>query len=305
MKKYLIKIALFFVAVAVLDILFGIACQYMNSHSKGGGVKSRYYVCKESNEDVLVFGSSRAKHHYVPDIIEDSLGMTCYNTGEDGNGIILCYGFLKMIMQHYSPKLIIYDVTGFDMYEDDNMKYLDLMKPYYHEPGVDSIFWVVNPKTRYIMSSNLYRYNTTCLRVFGNYIHPMTNYPKGYSALCKTIDYEPEIINNILKPVDTVKICYFEEFIRLSKKNDIGLICCVSPSYKAPSDDEYYNSLKQLCKQYDIPFLYYGAYSDISFEKQYFQDRTHMNDTGARKYTACLMHWIISNNIIEDNIIKK
>ncbi len=288
MKKYLIKIILFFVAVVVVDILFGVACQYMNDHSKGGGVKSRYYVCKESTEDVLVFGSSRAKHHYVPDIIEDSLGMTCYNTGEDGNGIILCYGFLKMITARYSPKLIIYDVTGFDMYEDDNMKYLDLMKPYYYEPGIDSIFWEVNPKSRIMMLSNLYRFNTTCLRVIGNYIHPMNNYPKGYLAIYKTMDYEPEYKEEV-KIEDTLKIHYFEEFIKLTHNKDIKLVCCSSPYYKAPSNDNNYQPIKQLCERYDVPFYYFGADLVISQNKSFFSDRTHMNDKGARLYTSKLI----------------
>ncbi len=286
MKKYLIKIILFFVAVVVIDILFGIACQYMNDHSKGGGVKSRYYVCKESTEDVLVFGSSRAKHHYVPDIIEDSLKMTCYNTGEDGNGIIMCYGFLKMITERYTPKLIIYDVSGFDIFEDDNMKYLDLMKPYYYEKGLDSIFWSVEPKTRIMMLSNLYRYNTTCLRVIGNYINPVNTYPKGYSALYKTMDYEPEIKEEKEHVVDTLKIHYFEEFIRLTQNKGVSLVCCISPSYKAPADDNKYKSIKSLCKQYQVPFLYKGSQPDISRERIYFQDRTHLNKSGAVKYTS-------------------
>lgn len=285
MKKYLIKIALFFVAVAIVDVLFGIACQYMNDHSKGGGIKSRYYVCKESNEDVLIFGSSRAKHHYVPDIIEDSLGMTCYNTGEDGNGIILCYGFLKMITQRYSPKLIIYDVTTFDMHEDDNMKYVDLMKPFYYEPGIDSIFWEVNPKSRYMMLSNLYRYNTTCLRVIGNFIHPMTNYPKGYSALFDVMDYEPIIKEEPQKEVDLLKIKYFEDFVKMTKNNNIYLVCCVSPIYKAFSYEDYYAPIKQLCEKYEVPFLYYEAEENIFDKRGFFKDRTHMNDSGARFYT--------------------
>lgn len=295
MKKYLIKIILFFVAVVVVDILFGIACQYMNNHSKGGGVKSRYYVCKESTEDVLVFGSSRAKHHYVPDVIEDSLKMTCYNTGEDGNGIILCYGFLKMVTERYSPKLIIYDVTGFDMDEDDNMKYLDLMKPYYFEKGIDSIFWSVEPKTRIMMLSNLYRYNTTCLRVLGNYIHPMNNYPKGYLPLHKTMDYEPENKEESEKAVDTLKIHFFEEFIRLAQNKGVSLACCVSPSYKASTNDEKYKPIKLLCKQYQVPFLYFGAEQTITSKQSFFQDRKHLNDRGARLYTSLLMSWINQN----------
>lgn len=301
MKKYLIKIALFFVAVAIVDVLFGLACQYMNDHSKGGGIKSRYYVCKESNEDVLIFGSSRAKHHYVPDIIEDSLGMTCYNTGEDGNGIILCYGFLKMITSRYYPKLIIYDVSGFDMYEDDNMKYVDLMKPYYYEPGIDSIFWSVNPKSKYMMLSNLYRYNTTCLRVLGNYIHPMNSYPKGYMALNNTMDYEPQKLKKEKQyVVDTLKLHYFEEFIKMSLNKNIELVCCVSPSYKAPLDDKHYDPAKQICKKYDVPFHYYAADSCISFDKLYFVDKVHMNHTGAGKYTNELVNWIKENNMLGD-----
>lgn len=301
MKKFLIKILLFFLAVAVLDAIYGLACQYMNDHSKGGGIKSRYYVCKESNEDVLIFGSSRAKHHYVPDIIEDSLGLSCYNTGEDGNGIILSYGFLKMITQRYSPKLIIYDVTGFDMYEDDNMKYLDLMKPFYHEPGIDSIFWSVNPKTRYMMLSNLYRYNTTCLSVMGNFIHPMDNYPKGYYALLNTMEYEPVIKKPEIKRVDSLKIRYFEQFIQLSKKKELQLICCVSPTYRSPSSDDYYSPVKLICQRYDVPFLYYGDFPVLSCEKQYFQDRTHMNHFGACQYTKELSTWIINCPILDNN----
>lgn len=292
MKKYLIKIALFFIAVAVVDVLFGLACQYMNNHSKGGGVKNRYYVCKESNEDVLVFGSSRAKHHYVPDIIEDSLEMTCYNTGEDGNGIIYCYGVLKMITQRYSPKLIIYDVSGFDIEVDDNMKYLDLLKPYYYEPGIDSIFWTVEPKTRFMMLSNLYRYNTTCIRVIGNFVHPMPGYPKGYSPLSQTIDYEPEDQDRKVIMVDSLKIQYFDKFIRLTKAKGITMVCCVSPFYKALQDDGRFEPIERLCHEQGVSFLYFGAEPDISGDKQFFKDRTHLNNSGARVYTSILMERI-------------
>ena len=289
MKKYLVKIILFFIAIAVVDVLFGKACQYMNNHSKGGGVKGRYYVCKESNEDVLIFGSSRAKHHYVPDIIEDSLKLTCYNTGEEGNGIILCYGFLKMITNRYTPKLIIYDVTDvFDLWESDNAKFLDLLKPYYYEPGIDSIFWSVKPQTRFMMLSELYRFNTTCVRIFGNFIKPVSNTSKGYSPLHKTMDYEPEIKDEQGK-IDSVKVEYFKKFIILAKSQKIPLICFVSPVYKAPTDGAKFAYIINLCEKYDIPFYYYAADINISNNQYYFKDRVHLNDKGARFYTTKIL----------------
>lgn len=294
MKKFLVKILLFFLCVAVLDCLFGIAMQYMNDRPKGGGSKSRYYVCKESYEDVLIFGSSRAKHHYVPDVIEDTLGMTCYNAGEDGNGIILSYGFLKMISTRYLPKLIIYDVTGFDMYEDDNFKYLDILKPFYYEPGIDSLFWKVEPKTRVMMLSNLYRYNTTCLRVIGNFVHPMVNYPKGYSALHRTMEYEPEITFKKAGTVDSVKLGFFEKFLKCANERGISMVCCVSPSYKPQIDTAYYAPVKELCDRYNIVFLDDMSDSEISSNKEYFQDSRHLNDTGARLFTSKLAKFIKS-----------
>lgn len=294
MKKYLIKIALFFVAVAIVDVLFGIACQYMNDHSKGGGIKSRYYVCKESNEDVLIFGSSRAKHHYVPDIIEDSLGMTCYNTGEDGNGVIMCYAFLKMISSRYSPKCIVYDVSRFDIYEDDNTKYLDLIKPYYYEPGIDSIFWYVKPKTKIMMLSGLYRYNTTCLRVIGNYVHPSTNYKKGYAPMCGKMEYEPEDNTRQQGIVDSMKMVYFEKLLQLSQGKNISVICLGSPYYRIDPQDGFYNPIIELCQKYSVPFLDYTDVSCINNDKNLFNDRSHLNDKGARIYTSELTKTIRS-----------
>lgn len=296
MKKYIIRILLFFLLVAVLDVIFGFACQYMNDHSKGGGIKSRYYVCKESKDDILVFGSSRAKHHYVPDVIENALGMTCYNVGEDGNGIIMSYGFLKMITQRYSPKLIIYDVTGYDMYQDDNVKYLDMIKPFYYEPGIDTLFWTVEPKTRIMMISNLYRYNTTCIRVIGNFFHPIGSYPKGYCPLHKTMNYEPDVKEKKGGRIDSLKLSFFESFILLTQQKGIDLICCVSPSYKPQTDESYYEPVKQLCDQYSIVFINDCDDTDISDNRSYFQDVTHMNDVGARMFTTKLTQLI--NNII-------
>ena len=59
-------------------------------------------------------------------MISDSLGVSCYNAGESGCGIILAYGRLLMILERYTPKAIIYEVTpDFDYLDGkDNHKYL-------------------------------------------------------------------------------------------------------------------------------------------------------------------------------------
>lgn len=295
MKKYLRNILIFVFIIAWVDVLFGLVCQYMNDHSKGGGIKSRHYVCKESNEDILIFGSSRAKHHYVPVLFEDSLGMSCYNTGEDGNGIIYCYGILKMITDRYTPKLIIYDVSAFDLYQDDNMKYLDLLKPFYYEHGIDSIFWKVEPKTRLMMCSSLYRYNTTCFRVLGNYLKEDTQYEKGYYALNGSMKKEPKTKGRKIGNLDSLKISYFEKFLQLTNKKNILVICIGSPYYDASVDDGYYLPIKDVCDKYNVSFLDYTELTSVKRNRSLFKDRVHLNNAGARIFTVEIVKEIKDN----------
>ena len=72
---------------------------YVVKNIEVGGRGRDNYICDKSVDDILIFGSSRAVHHYNSSMIEDSLGMSCYNCGDDGNGIILSYGRLSMISQ--------------------------------------------------------------------------------------------------------------------------------------------------------------------------------------------------------------
>lgn len=103
MKKFLLKVGFFFLALIIVDRALGMVFAYMGEHAKGGYVGHHVYVTDKTNEDILIFGSSRAIHHYNPQIISDSLGMTCYNCGQNGNGIVLFYGMWQMIKERYQP----------------------------------------------------------------------------------------------------------------------------------------------------------------------------------------------------------
>lgn len=104
------KVLLFAVLILGIDVAVGGTLSHMVSQTKGGENGRNNYICDEVNADILIFGSSWAIHHYNPVILSDSLGMTCYNCGMDGNGIILNYGRYQMICQRYLPKVIITDV---------------------------------------------------------------------------------------------------------------------------------------------------------------------------------------------------
>ena len=289
MKRFVIRIIIFFAIVAVFDLSFGQICQYLNSHAGGGDTKREYYAFMESKEDILIFGSSRALHHYIPSIIEDSLGLSCYNCGLDGNGIIMQYGRFKVITERYSPECIIYDIEpSFDIKTDDKIKYLTPLKPYYDQRGVDSIFWDVSKAERYKMLSNMYRYNTKFIQKLSDNIHPLQSVEdSGYKPLYGELDYEVEWQETERYSADKLKIQYFEKMIRTSLQKGIGLIFVASPYYHALTS-EAFHPIKELCEKYSIPFLDFYFNPEFVDNHMYFKDSGHLNDTGANIFSSMI-----------------
>ena len=164
MRKFILKVVVFLALLAGIDVVWGMTFDRLVSRIEVGGAGRDNFICNKSVDDVLVFGSSRAEHHYNAQMITDSLGLSCYNCGEDGCGITLNYGRLLMLLERHTPKLIIYEVTpGFDYLGEgkDNQKYLYRLKQHYDRNGIDSIFWEIDKTDRYKMQSGLYRHNSS------------------------------------------------------------------------------------------------------------------------------------------------
>ena len=114
-KKVLIGLVSIIVLLVAADWAVGTWSEKMYYKSKYGMYRRQIYVMKEANEDLLIMGSSRAAHHYVPQILEDSLGMTCYNAGSDGECIYYHYCLLaSMIERGHTPKVVVYEVMNLD-----------------------------------------------------------------------------------------------------------------------------------------------------------------------------------------------
>ena len=146
MKRFLLRVLLFFILMIVIDRIVGSAFHYMVENSKGGYVNHQNKIMNGGKKDILIFGSSRAVHHYDAKMIEDSLGLSCYNCGQNGNGIILNIGEWWAIKKRYEPRIVIYDTyLELDLYENDNYKYLGWLKLYYEDhPEVQFVFDMVD-----------------------------------------------------------------------------------------------------------------------------------------------------------------
>lgn len=291
MKKFIKRIMIFAVIVTAIDFCFGWAMDYMHDHSKGGGMAKRLYMAREAKDEIMLFGSSRMNHHYNPMIIEDSLQVTCFNAGQDGNGVIMSYGFLKMMLERYTPKLVMYDISQFDFAIDDNMKYISLLKPYYKEPSIKEIIIDVSPMDKYKMASSLYKYNSLAIRVIGSYISSSSGYTKGYFPLFGKMNYEVDVSKEKNLMTDSVKVYYLKKFISLCKDNNIHLLFSLSPKYKAENSSSY-DVVKFIANEMEVPILDNYTNAQFSNNKVYFQDQMHMNSTGADEYTKYLISFL-------------
>lgn len=291
MKRFIVKILLLILLMFVVDRVGGLFFSYCVDHSKGGYVGHHQYISNELDKEVLVFGSSRAIHHYDAKMIEDSLKMTSYNCGQDGNGAIFNYGQWLMIRERYQPKLIIYDVyPGFDLLEGDNHKYLGWLKLYYNRKGISDIFDSIDSKEKYKMLSKLYQYNYNPVQIVADYIKPIKSVDSyGFRPLPGELD--PLQIKNEDKEekqyvFDELKIGYLEKFI--SDKGDANIIFVLSPCWYGMD----LNSIKpvlDICEREGILFIDYANNPKYVHQDYYFKDGMHLNEIGASEFSKDLV----------------
>lgn len=290
MKHFLYKVALFVIFVIIFDCIVGNTSEYLRSHAKGGSTANNYYIAESLEDDIVILGSSRATHHYIPDIIEDSLGLSCYNCGEEGNGIILAYGRYKMITDHHTPKLIIYEVTPeYDWMICDNSKFTRYLKPYCHYDEIyDLVISCSEKNEKYKLCSKMYRNNSSLLTYAVDNVVYRDNM-KGYSPLYG-------IMNGSQNNSDAVESTFELDYFKLALLNNmmadakslgIQMLFVVSPYYYKITPDNYYPIIS-LCERNSVVFLDLSNIDGITGNMEVFNDAGHLNHKGATAYTIYL-----------------
>src|ERR1700744_3286016 len=143
--KRLLFLLLLFV---VLDQAIGRLLNYLYFKHEPATHTSTTYIADYCNQQLLVFGSSRACYQYVSNDISDKTHLSCFNAGVPGNYILYSYAMLKCVLTRYTPKAIILDVMP-DEFKllQSNYDRLSILLPYYQQhPEVRGI---VNLRSRF------------------------------------------------------------------------------------------------------------------------------------------------------------
>ena len=302
--SFFIKLSCFVFVVVFIDLLLGGALGFLQCQAKSGNIERENRISNVVSSDVLIFGSSRGIQHYVPAILEDSLGMSVYNCGQPGNGIIYEYAKLQTLLARYTPKVLILDTYyHYDTDVDNNMRYIARLKFDYGISGVDSVMENIDPFIRIKMLSQAFRYNSRVLEIVRDYragrnLSLQAGYiPHPGKGMLQEPATQPDT-SSVNRKVDPLKLYYFEKLLK-ENYHKSKIIVMVSPMYDVKSS-KIFDPIRSLCEKYDIPFLDHFADPQISTDMKYFANREHLNDFGARKYTEVIAGEL--KNIIQSQV---
>ena len=300
MNKFIKILFLGTLTVLLIDFSIGsILSHYYFKQTSGLFYRTTFSI-KQTEADVLVFGSSRANHHYVPEIFNKELNMSFYNTGRDGNGIFYQLAVLKAILERHSPKIIILDYYGsFEKKQSDYDKISSLL-PYYHDhPEIKDIIYLKSDFEYFKLFSKIYPFNSQLLTIImGNMDSnkERKNDFQGFTPLNGVWNKKIEVSKEKKhENIDLNKINALKEFIKLSKDSNAKLYIVYSPIFEINANQNEIKILKDILDSKKVDLLNFSFNEKFINNINLFKDVTHLNYEGAVLFSKIIASKLVLN----------
>ncbi|HEX7366403.1 MAG TPA: hypothetical protein VF273_04865 [Pelobium sp.] len=303
------KFAIFIVVVFAIDWLIGLGLQKLYFSLNEGQFAETTKALDKAAPDILVFGSSRAQHHYSSRILSQKLGLSIYNAGRDGQFLPYYCAVQDVILQRKTPKIIILDVNIWELGPNEQ-KYMKLAQllPYVSEhPVLRKYTAEISEFENLKLISKTYPYNSTLLISIYDHVFK-NNEPiddRGYTALTgrvsetmfkkysaeKALYDKKRATQNIM--IDKHAINYYRQFLQKTKDLNIKTYVVISPTILKEPNTEEKSLLPAIAKKYsNVTFLDYAVDSTYNNHFKLFADEFHLNEIGAQKFSKSLAELI-------------
>lgn len=309
MKKFFADIALFTIMLITITTVadFGISEVVKKSDLAVG----EYFVwndifSKNLKTDIAIYGSSKAKVQYSPDIISKITGKSVYNFGVDGHNFFMQeIRHQKYFQLNAKPKTIILSVDIFSLQKRKDLYNYEQFLPY--------LFWENNQniKTDLLSYEGLksldfylpfYRYRGKANLIFTSFLQINHNHknPKGFFPNNKNWNGDFEKVKHDLLTykidVDKISKNKFLEFLDKITSQNIKLILVYPPEYYElgkiiKTRNNMIEFYKTEAEKRKIPFLDYSKDS-LCYDTKNFYNATHLNKKGSEIFSEKLAHKI-------------
>ncbi len=291
MKKLLVFIFSTLLIVVAFDVLLGVASvSYIKSHDLPGRYRPLDRLIKKVEPDVLILGNSIALNDFVPHIISDSTGLTCYNGGIEGQGMDFFETVLDCVLQRHIPKMLILGLRVEELGQNVGDGIYDVLRPYYHTgySSIDQHFDNRSSGERLLLHSSLYRYNIIWARILLYTLFDNTHYSPDGELMKPVPAVAPQLqhLQNCDTPIQWKLDCLERMLKRCHEKGIKAYVCFPPELYHFPvSTPPCIEAVLDLCKKYDAECFVDHEDSVFHSAPQFFADNVHLNADGAAKYT--------------------
>lgn len=286
MKRKVFLIVFSIVVLILLDCLIGLFFSHLYHKAQYGQIARQNYCINKSTDDIIIVGSSEVMRNYDPAVIQDSLNLSCYTNGSEGQCIYYSYAIIRAIIErNHSPQYLICDIGNYDVLEsDDSQNNIDaaisrLLPNYFDSKAIRTIINDYDYTQRFKCLSNAYRYNSKIIQMV-KCLHYDTHDFNGFEPNYKKLDEQsikevlPTTTEIELKKIDCIK-----QLIKYTREHGVNIIFVHSPKYYI-SDNKGINVIREICNEEGV--LYWDFDEIECFNNPLlFADRHHLNNEGA------------------------
>ncbi|MBD5220268.1 MAG: hypothetical protein HDS72_08600 [Bacteroidales bacterium] len=295
MKKLVIWLLSVLLIVVAVDLLFGLGARYyLRTHSLKGDYRSADYLIKDSVDELVVLGSSVALNSINTKAISDSLGISAFNGGSNGQNFPYFLTMLEIIATKPGIKTVILGMKESSLYGSGLGSRYNFLVPYYKTglKGIDERLENNSKLDKFFLRSSLYRYNTIWFRILlYMFIEPGIQGERGFIAKDVPAVF-PHKLTPVSEPYDTVtaeRAHEFEQFVRICNEHDIRLIVCIPPRFENEHLSAAETFLRNRAQNDDFELWYDLSSTPLSTDSTLFYDDVHLNYLGAKIYTDTII----------------
>lgn len=298
-EKYILilkKALLFILVIVFIDVSSGFLFDALYSNAKSGVAYQENQIFNQTNDSILIFGSSRAAFHYKPDIITQKTGLSCYNDGREGMGIYFHYATLLATLERYNPKMVVLDLDFRDVYDRGGNFGEDAfsdLAPFYGKINNEFDNYICrNWYDNIIYQSNLIKYNKKFFNILTANIIKNNDNIKGYRPLNGQWDGKDKVLKDDTFKMGPDLIKTINLFIAKARSKNIEVILVVSPTFKKITL-EFFDIVYKIASQNKVKLLNYYTNDTFVKNKNLFYDSEHLNDHGAAVFSKLLSKEIV------------
>lgn len=303
MKRFLFKSILFFGVLAIVmvatDLWISKTLATSESYSMGDAKVWQDILKGQINEDLLIYGSSRAWRHFDPEFIEAQTGLTAYNFGVDGHAFDIQYLRHELNLKYNkAPKVIIYSVDYNTLNAPSGLYNDEQFLPFFF---ADTL---LNAYTKKYENFSFIDYKIPLLRYSGRekaltyFVKEVIGWPqtkmrsKGFGVHqgAWNSDYKKAKAKkgSVAKEIHKENVKRFDAFLKEAYLKNISVILMYTPEHVLGQElianrEEIVKVFDSLANKNNIPFFDYSKDS-MNSNKVYFYNSLHLNAQGVEKF---------------------